>query len=149
MGASVIRGDTLLPPGFAHPHSSEQARRIAERGTILRAQVGSGLHGKSITDQDDRTRWESASSRPNTSPAWRGCPTAGRITLPVPEPHRGYLRAVRRGEVALSEVVDATARAEGTIVRPATSSSVPDQPDRDWVDRWLHRSPLRYREEGA
>jgi len=27
-----------LPPGFDHPHSSEEARRIAERGMILPAQ---------------------------------------------------------------------------------------------------------------
>jgi hypothetical protein len=33
--------------------------------------------------------------------------TTGRITLPVPEPHRGYLRAVRRGDVPLVEVVEA------------------------------------------
>jgi hypothetical protein len=37
-----------------HPHSSAAARRIAERGTILRVQVGSGVHGTSITGQDDR-----------------------------------------------------------------------------------------------
>jgi hypothetical protein len=43
-----------LPPGFAHPHASEEARKIAERGMILRAQVGSGVHGTSIGGQDDR-----------------------------------------------------------------------------------------------
>jgi hypothetical protein len=37
-----------------HPHSSETARRIAERGTILRVQVGSGVHGTSVSGQDDR-----------------------------------------------------------------------------------------------
>ncbi|MDQ8043263.1 MAG: hypothetical protein AAGC46_20765 [Solirubrobacteraceae bacterium] len=49
-----IAGSTELPPGYAHPHASEEARRIAERGTILRAQVGSGVHGTSIDGQDDR-----------------------------------------------------------------------------------------------
>jgi len=43
-----------LPAGFAHPHASEEARRIAERGLILRTQVGSGVHGTSISGQDDR-----------------------------------------------------------------------------------------------
>lgn len=37
-----------------HPHSSAIARELAERGTILRVQVGSGVHGTSVTGQDDR-----------------------------------------------------------------------------------------------
>jgi hypothetical protein len=52
--APVVRGDTSLPAGFAHTHAPEQARRIAEQGTILRVQVGSGVHGTSIAGQDDR-----------------------------------------------------------------------------------------------
>ncbi len=42
-----IPGSTALPGGFAHPHASEEARRIAEDGMILRVQVGSGVHGTS------------------------------------------------------------------------------------------------------
>jgi hypothetical protein len=49
-----IPGSTELPAGFAHPHASEEARRIAEDGMILRVQVGSGVHGTSVTGQDDR-----------------------------------------------------------------------------------------------
>jgi hypothetical protein len=52
--ASVIDGDRTLPAGFKHPHASEEARSIAESGLILRVQVGSGVHGTSITGQDDR-----------------------------------------------------------------------------------------------
>lgn len=37
-----------------HPHSGEDARRIADEGVILLVQVGSGVHGTSITGQDDR-----------------------------------------------------------------------------------------------
>lgn len=37
-----------------HPHSSAEAREIAARGTILRVQVGSGVHGTAIGGQDDR-----------------------------------------------------------------------------------------------
>ena len=44
----------MLPSGFPHPHASEEARSIAETGMILRVQVGSGVHGTSITGQDDR-----------------------------------------------------------------------------------------------
>ncbi len=43
-----------LGTGFAHPHASEEARRIAEQGMILRAQVGSGVHGTAVVGQDDR-----------------------------------------------------------------------------------------------
>ena len=35
-------------------HGSDEARRIAEAGTILRCLVGSGVHGISVSDQDDR-----------------------------------------------------------------------------------------------
>jgi hypothetical protein len=37
-----------------HPHASQEARRIAQDGMILRVQVGSGVHGTSVTGQDDR-----------------------------------------------------------------------------------------------
>jgi len=37
-----------------NPHSNEEFARIVERGTILRCQVGSGLHGTAIDGQDDR-----------------------------------------------------------------------------------------------
>ena len=53
-GVSVIEGDRSLPPGFDHPHASEEARTIAEAGLILRVQVGSGVHGTAIGGQDDR-----------------------------------------------------------------------------------------------
>jgi uncharacterized protein len=49
-----VAGSTMLPAGFTHPHASEEARAIAENGMILRVQVGSGVHGTSITGQDDR-----------------------------------------------------------------------------------------------
>lgn len=41
-------------PAYASPHSSEWHRAIAERNTILRAQIGSGLHGLSIPGTNDR-----------------------------------------------------------------------------------------------
>jgi uncharacterized protein len=76
--------------------------------------------------------------------------STGRITLPVPEPHRGYLRSIRRGEVARAEVIDAITDAEATLVRLRDSAGVPEQPDRDWVDDWLHRSYLSFwREHGT
>ncbi len=68
----------------------------------------------------------------------------GRISLPVPEPDRTYLRAIRTGEVELAEVLEAIDRAEGELVHLAEASAVPDEPDRTWVDGWLHRSHLAY-----
>jgi hypothetical protein len=277
----------LLPPGFPHPHASEEARRLAERGMILRTQVGSGVHGTSIVGQDDRdemgicleppefvtglarvpngilgetpsvafeqyerhTVWDEPGGLANRSGAgdldvivytarkWArlalaGNPTVllvlfvpdeevvfrddvgaelvdnahrfvsrlaaqrflgylesqrggitggagahtnrpelvavhgydtkyamhalrlgyqgiellttGRITLPVPEPDRSFLRSVRRGEVPLADVVEAVASAEAELARLGQASGLPDQPDRRWVDDWLHRSHCAY-----
>ena len=281
---TVVTGSTVLPGGFAHPHASEQARVIAERGMILRVQVGSGVHGTSIAGQDDRdemgvcleppefvtglarvpngtraspsvrfeqyerhTAWDRPGGVANRSGAgdldviiysarkWTrlaldGNPTVllvlfvpdeevvfrnevgaelvanadrfvsrlaavrflgylrgqkaamtgqtgahtnrpelvavhgydtkyamhalrlglqgvellttGRITLPVPEPHRAYLRSVRRGERELAEVLDAITETEKRLAQLSESPAVPDQPDRRWVDDWLHRSYL-------
>jgi uncharacterized protein len=66
--------------------------------------------------------------------------TSGRITLPVPEPDRSYLRSIRRGERSLAEVLDAIAEAEAQFNLLRDRSAIPCQPDRDWVDGWLHRS---------
>src|SRR5919106_3512639 len=44
----------------------DRAREIAERGTIIRAPVGSTLHGLHNPGTDDATRWRSASSPPST-----------------------------------------------------------------------------------
>jgi len=285
--ASVIEGNRTLPPGFKHPHASEEARVIAEAGMILRVQVGSGVHGTSISGQDDRdemgicleppefvtglarvprgiddsdrevefeqyqrhTVWDKPGGLANRSGAgdldvvvysarkWcrlglAGNPTVllalfvpdeevvfrtvvgaelvdnahrfvsklaadrflgylrsqqaamtgqvgahtnrpelvaehgydtkfamhalrlgvqgvellthGRITLPVPEPHLGYLRSIRRGEVELDEVVAAVNDAERRLLQLRQGTELPDQPDRAWVDGWLHRSHLDY-----
>lgn len=279
-------GSTELPPGFDHPHASEQARIIAEKGMILRVQVGSGVHGTSISGQDDRdemgvclepaefvtglarvpsgtvdertvpfeqyerhTVWDAPGGLANRSGAgdldviiysarkWarlalNGNPTillllfvpdeevvfrnevgtelvvnahrfisrlaadrflgylqsqkaamtgeagahsnrpelvavhgydtkyamhamrlgyqgvelltTGRITLPVPEPALSHLRAIRRGELALPEVISAITSAETKLTALRDSSNLPQQPDRTWVDGWLHKSHLAY-----
>jgi hypothetical protein len=72
-----------------------------------------------------------------------------RITLPVPEPHRGYLRALRRGEVPQADVVAAIERAEADLARLQDAAAVPAEPDRRWVDDWLHRSHLAFWTSGA
>lgn len=282
----LVLGSRSLPPGYPHPHASEEARLLAERGTILRAQVGSGVHGTAISGQDDRdemgicleppefvtgvatvpagttgtgrvrfeqyhrhTAWDRPGGLANRSGAgdldvviysarkWArlalaGNPTVllllfapvdevvyrdeigaeltanadrfvsrvaagkylgylrgqkaamtgesgahtnrpelvaahgydtkfamhalrlgvqgvelmttGRVTLPVPEPDRSRLRAVRRGEVPLPEVIDAITELESRLVALRDDAAVPDEPDRAWVDAWLHRSYLRF-----
>jgi uncharacterized protein len=282
-----VPGATKLPAGYPHPHASEEAREIAEKGMILRVQVGSGVHGTSIAGQDDRdemglcleppqfvtglarvpngnrglspsvrfdqyerhTAWDRPGGVANRSGAgdldviiysarkWArlalaGNPTVllvlfvpdeevvfrneagaeltanayrfvsqqaasrylgylrgqkaamtgqagahtnrpelvavhgydtkyamhalrlglqgiellttGRITLPVPEPHRGYLRSIRRGEVPLNEVINAIADVEARLARLHDSQAVSEHPDRRWVDDWLHRSYLDF-----
>jgi hypothetical protein len=282
-----IAGSTALPAGFAHPHASQEARKIAEEGMILRVQVGSGVHGTSVSGQDDRdemglcleppqfvtglarvpngtrglgpsvrfeqyerhTAWDRRGGVANRSGAgdldviiysarkWArlalaGNPTVllvlfvpdeevvfrneagaelvsnahrfvsrlaagrflgylkaqkaamtgqagahtnrpelvavhgydtkyamhalrlglqgiellttGRITLPIPEPHRAYLRSIRRGERPLAEVLDAITSAEARLTELRDSPALPDQPDRAWVDDWLHRSYLDF-----
>lgn len=283
----MIDGDRDLPPGFDHPHASELARRVAERGLILRTQVGSGVHGTGIAGQDDRdemgvclepppfvtglarvpagvsadhafvafeqyerhTVWDRPGGLANRSGqgdvdvviyaarkwarlALAGNPTVllvlfapdhetmfrnacgaelvanahrfvsrlagdrflgylraqkaamlgesgahtnrpelvavhgydtkyamhalrlgmqgvellttGRITLPVSQPQRDVLQAIRHGRMPLAEVIDAVGNAELQLERLRSSATVPAQPDRRWVDDWLHRSHLSY-----
>jgi uncharacterized protein len=282
-----VAGSTVLPAGFGHRHASEEARKIAEEGMVLRVQVGSGVHGTSVSGQDDRdemglcleppqfitglarvpsgtdgrgpsvrfeqyerhTAWDRPGGVANRSGAgdldviiysarkWArlalaGNPTVllvlfvpddevvfrnqagaelagnahrfvsrlaaarflgylraqkaamtgeagahtnrpelvavhgydtkyamhalrlglqgieflttGRITLPVPEPHRTYLRSIRQGEVPLAEVLDSVTGVETRLTQLRQTSAVPGQPDRGWVDSWLHRSYLNF-----
>lgn len=75
--------------------------------------------------------------------------TTGRITLPVPEPDLSFLRAVRRGEVGLAEVLAAIDAAESRLLQLCESTAVPPEPDRAWVDDWLHQSHVAYWREAA
>jgi hypothetical protein len=75
--------------------------------------------------------------------------TTGRITLPVPEPDRAFLRSVRCGDVPLETVLAAVNDAEAELLRLRTASSLPPQPDRAWVNDWLHRSHVAYWEQRA
>lgn len=70
--------------------------------------------------------------------------TTGRITLPVPELHRAYLRSIRQGHVPLAEVLDTITSAEMQLTQLRETSAVPGQPDRGWADKWLHRSYLNF-----
>jgi hypothetical protein len=74
--------------------------------------------------------------------------TRGRITLPVPEPDRAYLRSIRRGERPLTEVLQAIDDVEARLAVLGDSAAIADQPDRPWVDGWLHRSYQSFWDRG-
>jgi predicted nucleotidyltransferase len=61
----------------------------------------------------------------------------GRISLPVPEPHRARLRAIRSGTIALDDVVsqldDVTAQLEALNA----GSDLPPRPDHARIDEFL------------
>lgn len=88
---TVIEGDRRLPPGFRHPHASEEARSIAEAGL---ARVPRG-----IDDERHEIEFE-----------------------------------LERGEIELAEAVEAVAEAELRLEALREGSSVPERPDRTWVD---------------
>jgi hypothetical protein len=63
--------------------------------------------------------------------------TTGRITLPIPEPDRTWLRELRRGEHTKEE---ALARADDLLDQLnvlAKTADLPERPDYDAIDRWL------------
>ena len=110
----LVLGDRSLPPGYPHPHASEEARRIAERGTVLRGQVGSGVHGTAVSGQDDRDEMGLCLEPPEFVTG----------LARVPEPERAYLRSVRRGEVPLAEVLAAVGDADQRLVSLQGSPAV-------------------------
>ena len=66
--------------------------------------------------------------------------TTGRISLPVPEPARGELMAVRRGELPLAEVVAELHARTAELEQALLASSLPDEADRDAIDAFLVRA---------
>jgi len=69
--------------------------------------------------------------------------TTGRLTLPLPEPHRSRIMAIRRGEIAEDEVVREIEAVEAELVGAAEESALRDEPDYAAVDAFSVES---YRE---
>lgn len=61
----------------------------------------------------------------------------GRLTLPLEERHAKYVRAVRRGEFSMEEVLAQVQVLEAEIHAAVAGSPLPEHPDHDWVDGWL------------
>jgi uncharacterized protein len=77
-----------------HPHAGEEARRIAEAGTLLRTQVGSGVHGTAIPGQDDRDELGICAEPPRfvTGIATVRTPDGRRIPFEQYEVHTAWAR---------------------------------------------------------
>ncbi|MFJ9781340.1 DNA polymerase beta superfamily protein [Amycolatopsis sp. NPDC101161] len=65
----------------------------------------------------------------------------GRMTLPIAEPWLTWLRDLRRGKHTQDEALAAAAELEDRLERLVRGGSpLPEEPDRDWADRWLVRA---------
>jgi hypothetical protein len=62
---------------------------------------------------------------------------SGRISLPVPEPHRTWLRELRVGEHSRDEALAVAGELEARIEALAGTSSLPPEPDAARIDAWL------------
>lgn len=63
--------------------------------------------------------------------------TTGGITLPIPEPHRTWLRELRNGQHSKDEALGWAADLEAQLMRLASTADLPAHPDRDRIDSWL------------
>lgn len=63
--------------------------------------------------------------------------TTGRITLPIPEPDRTWLRDLRAGEHTMDEALARAVELENQLRELRDSSDLPPHPDYDRANRWL------------
>jgi len=62
---------------------------------------------------------------------------AGRLTLPLREPERSQVMAVRRGEIAFDDVMAEIDESERRLEAALETTELPDEPDRAAVDEFL------------
>lgn len=75
--------------------------------------------------------------------------SSGRITMPIPEPGRSWLRGMRVGEVSKSEVLEAIAHYRDQLVALTSSCDLPDKPDYDRLNWWLSKAYSMWWDLGA
>lgn len=63
--------------------------------------------------------------------------TAGRLTLPMPEPERSRVMAIRRGEIPLADAIAEMDVIERRLRTAVDESPLPDEPDYEHVDAFL------------
>jgi len=109
---------------------AQRQRIIDERG---------GRHGKPRADFVERYGYDTKYAMHMLRLGYQGQEylTSGTITLPMPEPTRGYLRNVRIGEVSLDHVLENAAELEHTLRDLLDSSPLPDEPDYDRINGFL------------
>ena len=61
----------------------------------------------------------------------------GRLTLPMPEPERSRVMAIRRGERTLDEAIEEIDEVERRLEAALERTALPATPDRVAVDRFL------------
>src|SRR5207248_5650428 len=61
----------------------------------------------------------------------------GRLTLPMPEPERSRIMAIRRGEVAEADVLAEIDQVEAELAAALATSPLPPEPDRHAVDGFI------------
>lgn len=137
---------------------------LVARGTILRATVGSTVHGLHHGGRTTGTRWRSSSSRPSEGKrnvnrpelveahgfdtkyamhavrlGYQGLELleTGRLTLPMPEPTRSRVMAVRLGERSFDEVLAEIDEVQRRLSTALEQTALPAEPDRAAVDRFL------------
>lgn len=63
--------------------------------------------------------------------------TTGRLTLPMPDPQRSWLLGVRTGKVTLQECLTRAGELERELKDLWEHSSLPRDPDRERVQKWM------------
>src|SRR4029078_7328245 len=67
----------------------------------------------------------------------------GRVTLPMSEPERSRVMAIRTGEATLDEAIGEIDEVERRLGEALERTSLPAAPDRTTVDRFLVAAPRR------
>jgi len=62
---------------------------------------------------------------------------SGRVTLPMPEPDRSRVMAIRTDERSFEEAIAEIDELEQRLAAALERSSLPDEPDREAVDAFL------------
>lgn len=72
----------------------------------------------------------------------------GRLSLPMPEPERSWLRGVRTGQVPIHEVLSRGGELEKELRDLIDTSPLPEHPDRANVEHWMCRTYFEHWKAG-
>ena len=66
--------------------------------------------------------------------------STGRITLPMPERDRGFVRAVRLGQISMQDMLTRAGGLEREVKDLLDSGPLPDHPNENLVEEWMIRT---------